>query len=75
MGCSVRELLKRFDSSELTEWQAYEEIQPFGIERQEVMLGLILAYIQTAWGGEQVSPLDVIPDWGGLRKREAESDG
>lgn len=35
------ELLARASSSELTDWQAYESIEPFPAERTEVMLAQI----------------------------------
>jgi len=30
LGCTVRELLNRIDSRELSEWMLYEQMEPFG---------------------------------------------
>jgi hypothetical protein len=39
----VRELLERIDSDELSEWQAFASIEPFGPLHDELMAGQIAA--------------------------------
>jgi hypothetical protein len=36
----VRELLLRLDSHELTEWQCYYALEPFGEERADLRMGI-----------------------------------
>lgn len=38
---TVRELLCRIDSRELTEWMAYAMIEPFGEDRADLRAGII----------------------------------
>ena len=45
MGCTVRELLGRIDSHELSEWQAYYTLDPFGEERADLRAGIIASVI------------------------------
>lgn len=43
---TVRELLERIDSRELTEWQIYErETGPFGGERLDILMAKLTAMI------------------------------
>lgn len=76
--CSPSEVLRRYRSDELTEMQAYEEMFPFTLERLDALFGHLIAATmnsQGGIGGKAVDPYDTIPDWGGLRKREADDDG
>ena len=40
---TVDELLKRISSRELSEWQAYYQIEPFGEERMDLRFALMTA--------------------------------
>lgn len=61
MGCSVRELLERFTSLELSEWAAYHSIEPIGGMRGDLQAGIIsctLANVNRGKGGKTFSPTD-----------------
>lgn len=40
---TVRELLERIDSRELTEWAAYYELEPWGTEVEDLRIATVLA--------------------------------
>ena len=42
---TVRQLLENIDSSELTEWLAYDQIEPFGPQREDLRAGLICSTV------------------------------
>lgn len=44
----MRELLRRIDSRELQEWQAYYELEPFGEERGDLRAGIVAATVANA---------------------------
>ncbi len=44
----MRELLERIDSAEITSWQLYAEMEPFGEERADLRAGIIAALIANA---------------------------
>ena len=46
MGCSVKHLLATFDSRELSEWQAYFQLEPFGPWAENLNTGRILTTIR-----------------------------
>ena len=41
MGCSLGELLKRFDSRELSRWWNYYRIEPWGWEHETLLFGTL----------------------------------
>ncbi len=43
LGKSVRELLRSMDSAELSEWQAYYSIEPFGPAQEDYRAGICAA--------------------------------
>ncbi len=45
MGCTVRELLERISSEELTEWMAFYSIEPWGCEAKDERAGIIAAAV------------------------------
>jgi len=45
MGCSVRELLLRFDSRELTEWMIFHDMEPWGAEPADLRAGIVASTI------------------------------
>lgn len=44
-GCSVRELLQRISSKELTEWMAFYNVEPFGEGQVALRSGIIASLI------------------------------
>jgi hypothetical protein len=64
LGCTVRELLRRIDSHELTEWMAYYGIRPFGEEPADIRMGVLaspVANCVTTSGG--FKPSDFLPEY------------
>ena len=62
---TVRELLARIDSRELSEWQAYYGINPWGPERADLRAGVIAsttANCMSERGG--FKPSDFVPKYG-----------
>lgn len=47
-GCSVRELLARVDSRELTEWMGFERIEPFGADMDSFRNAQLCATVMNA---------------------------
>lgn len=52
MGCTVKELLARVDSKELSEWQAYYAINPFGQRRADMRMARLCTIMANAWRGK-----------------------
>ncbi len=46
---TVAELLSRISSRELTEWEAYYGLEPFGQERGDLQAGIVAAVIENAF--------------------------
>lgn len=61
---TVRELLTRMDSRELSEWMAYYSIEPWGQERDNVHAGIIAKAVydvhQDPKKRRDISPLDFV---------------
>jgi Protein of unknown function (DUF4035) len=59
---TVAELQLRMSSSEFTEWMAYERIDPFGADRDDLRMGIAVATWVNAQSKEnQVTPRDFMP--------------
>lgn len=60
----------RMDSAEITEWMAFERLEPFGGLHDELMLGQVAAVVANVNRNEKVRPEPFTPaDFGpGLRK-------
>lgn len=61
---TVSELLTRIDSAELTEWQAYYGLEPWGEEIASYRAGVIAAQIYNCAGKvtkKALSPADFMP--------------
>ncbi len=69
---TVRELLQRMDSAELTEWIAYLSIEPIGDERSDIHSALLAAVMANAWSRKRWSPKDFLPQWWGRRVQTEE---
>lgn len=65
LGMTVRELLARTSSRELTEWQVYEKVTgPLGLARADLHAAIIASTVANAHAGKAVTKVqDFIPDW------------
>jgi len=62
--CTVRELENRLSGKELSEWMAFERVEPFGVQMDNFRAGQICAAIVNCNGGKNgkaVSASDFIP--------------
>ena len=69
LGIPVKELLQRITSRELSEWMAYESIEPFGERRSDLRMGILASLIANAnrdrrKRSEPYEPDDFIPRFG-----------
>jgi len=66
LGCTVRELLARIDSQELTEWGIYYGLNPWGPERADLGAATIAATVANchATKGHTFKPSDFLPRYG-----------
>lgn len=64
---TVRELLERIDSRELSEWAAYERVSgPLGPERLDVLAAIIASTVHnsaTDKKSRKAKPRDFLPKW------------
>tara|TARA_Y100001951_G_C11255413_1_gene249052 strand:+ start:868 stop:1122 length:255 start_codon:yes stop_codon:yes gene_type:complete len=61
---TVRELLARIDSRELSEWMAYYELNPFGSVRDDLQAGIIastIANVNRGKNDKSFAPSDFMP--------------
>ncbi len=75
MGCTVRELLQRCDSRELSEWAAYHSIEPIGGVRADLQAGIVastIANVNRGKNSKPFSPIDFMPV--GKEKEEQTED-
>lgn len=63
IGCTVRELLQRIDSREISEWAAYYRINPWGQFRADLRMGIQAALFANANSqkGKTFKPSDFMP--------------
>mgnify|MGYP003645784528 FL=1 len=64
LGCTVRELLARIDSHELSEWMAFYSLDPFGDVRGDLQAGIVASTIANANSGKgsrTFQPADFMP--------------
>lgn len=78
---TVREMLARVGSDELTEWQAYYRIEPWGGERGDVQAGIVattivngLRGLSGSRGGKDVGPGDFLLRFGAPDVTPASAD-
>jgi hypothetical protein len=71
MGCSVRELLARFDSMELSEWIAFSYIEPFGDERADYRQALTTCVLANSNRDVKKKPTPFKPEDFMIGKRQA----
>lgn len=63
---TVGELLSRVSSAELTEWMAFDLVDPFGAERADLRAGIVastIANVNRGKGKKAYSPKDFMPDY------------
>jgi hypothetical protein len=62
---TVRQLLQSIDSRELSEWMAYDQMEPFGEERADLRAGIITSMIHNVniVKGKPASPIDFMPEF------------
>ena len=61
---TVRELLARIDSKELSEWMAYYEVNPFGSVRDDLQAGIVastIANVNRGKNDKSFTPSDFMP--------------
>jgi len=58
MGCSVKTLLATFDSQELSEWQAYFTLEPFGPWADNLNTGRIITTVRGLFRKKGSTPED-----------------
>lgn len=64
---TVRSLLAEMDSRELTEWMAYDLVEPFGDGRGDVQAGVIastIANVHRSKNARPYRPTDFVPRYG-----------
>lgn len=75
---TVRELLARIDSRELSEWMAYYELNPFGTVRDDLQAGIIASTIANVNRGKSdkpFAPADFMPYTDRPQQTEADMQG
>lgn len=63
---------------ELTHWEEYERLDPFGLERGDYQAAQVAAAAMSPYrkdGADPLDPADLVPDWGGLREEAKRSEG
>jgi hypothetical protein len=60
-----RLLLEMPDGSEITEWMAFDRIEPIGDARLDVLFARLAAQLRACWlsGDRGESPADLLPRW------------
>lgn len=56
LGKTVKQLKKEIDSKELTDWKAYYQIEPFGVEQDYIQAGIISSVIANVNRGKNSTP-------------------
>lgn len=72
---TVRELLSRIDSRELSEWMAFYGLHPFGDEPADIRTGIVastVANCMTVNGG--FKPSDFIPEYRERKEPQSADD-
>jgi len=77
MGRTVRELLGVLDSRELTEWMAFDAVEPIGGRRGDVQAAVVASTMANIWRGKDGKALgvqDFLPEYGPRVRREQKPD-
>ena len=70
LGMTVGELERRMTSRELSEWIAYDNVDPFGEVRDDLRTGIECATLAQINGTKNAKPKDFMPDF---RPREQQT--
>ena len=62
MGLPRDEMLSRMDSRELVDWMAYERVDPFGLDRLDLLAGIIASTIANVYRDEKKRKKPFQPD-------------
>lgn len=67
---TVRELLARIDSLELTEWMAAYNVEPWGEDRSDLRAGIVASTVANCHStkGHEFKPSDFIPQFVEMEK-------
>ena len=63
---TVAELLSRVSAAELTEWEAFDRLDPFTRERDDLRAGIVastIANVNRGKGKRAYTPKDFMPDY------------
>src|SRR5688572_19982987 len=78
LGMTLDELGRRMSSRELSEWMAFDSIEPIDSDkRAELSAGIIastLANCHLKRGAKALRPVEFMPDWDGTRKASQSAD-
>ncbi len=61
LGMTVQRMLSEMPGSELTEWMAYEAIEPWGPERADLRAAIVASATFNSQGAK-TKPVDFMPD-------------
>ncbi len=61
---TVAELLARISSAELTEWEEFNRLEPFGEERADLRSAIVAATVAAGAGVKGAKPADFMPKFG-----------
>lgn len=64
---TVRQVLAEMDSRELSEWAAYDLVEPFGPWREDLRSGIVASTVANALrgkNGRSYQPTDFVPKFG-----------
>jgi len=72
IGCTLRELPQRMDTSEFRLWLAFNQLSPIGDERQDITSAIVAhaAVLPHIKRGSNLAVKDFIPNWSEDQKRE-----
>lgn len=65
-----RQVLNSHSSKELSEWIAYNNIDPFGNMRGDIQAGIISSTMANLWADEKTKPDDFIPEFKGVKEKQ-----
>jgi hypothetical protein len=68
---TVKELLQRIDATELTEWRAYYQLEPFGQDRADYPASIVAHTVAVCNGAKDSNPSDFMPKFGAETARRA----
>lgn len=53
-------MLERLTSEQLTEWQAYDRLEPIGQWRDDYRIAYLISAIASMVGGSAINPIDIM---------------